>query len=239
MEASLSNQKIGQLVAQDYRLAAVFKNFQMDYCCGGDISIKEACQRDGVSEEELTGQLAEVMRAPKGEQIDFDRWPLDLLADYIEKTHHRYVRQQIPQIQALLKTIVEVHGEHEPHLAEIQNLFEGCAQAMTAHLAKEEIILFPFVREIAENPDAETLSQKDLSGPLAEMEEEHDGEGNRFKEISRITNAYTPPKDACPTYQQTYAMLKDFEDNLHQHVHLENNMLFPKTRQQLRQLLDQ
>lgn len=222
------NQNIGELVAADYRTAQVFKNHNIDFCCHGNRSIEEASAEKNLNSETLLEEIKNV-QATKNSGTDFRSWPLDLLADYVEKKHHRYVEQQIPVLKEYLEKINQVHRANHPELKEIQNLFNETGAELSAHMKKEELILFPLIRKLVvrgaknENPEP----GPSVSGPVKKMMEEHDSEGERFQKISEISDNYTPPTDACNTYRTTFALLKEFEDDLHEHIHLENNILFP------------
>lgn len=154
-----------------------------------------------------------------------------MLADYVEKTHHRYIEEKTPVLLAFLHKLCKVHGERHPELFEINRLFTESAQDLAAHLKKEELILFPFVRKMVnaritgkkfERPQFGTVEK-----PIEMMKHEHDTEGERFREIARLTNHYTAPADGCNTYRTAFLMLEEFEQDLHKHIHLENNILFP------------
>ena len=163
---------------------------------------------------------------------DYQSWPLDLLADYIEKKHHRYVQDKTLEIQPYLDKICRVHGEHHPELFEIKNEFNASAGELAAHMKKEELILFPFIRKMVkvkqENSNVEAANFGTVKNPIQMMMDEHTVEGNRFRRIEELSNNYTPPQDACNTYRVSFALLKEFEQDLHLHIHLENNILFPK-----------
>lgn len=227
----LDSQVIGDLVAQNYKTASVFKKFKIDFCCNGNRTISEACERKNLDAKVLINELNQTITNQE-QNIDFNNWELDLLADYIEKTHHRYVVSKIEEIKPFLNKVVRVHGEHNPELKEIELLFNQSAQELTQHMQKEEMVLFPFIR----NMISSKIEQKPLlfphfgsvENPIAMMKHEHQNEGERFEKIAELSNNYTPPLHACNTYRVTYALLKEFEDNLHQHIHLENNILFPK-----------
>jgi len=177
-------------------------------------------------------QLNTVLATKNDAGIDFKSWPLDLLADYIEKTHHRYVEEKIPVLLQFLDKLNKVHGERHPELFEINELFKGCAGELTQHMKKEELILFPFIKNMVKASINHQFIQEPSFGtvenPIAMMMEEHDAEGERFRKIVLLTNNYTVPSDACSTYRVTFAMLQEFEQDLHKHIHLENNILFPK-----------
>jgi regulator of cell morphogenesis and NO signaling len=227
----LEEQIIGELVAQNYKTASVFKKFKIDFCCNGNRTISEACERKKLDPSQLINELRNTIINVE-QNMDFNSWELDLLADYIEKTHHRYVLTKIEEIKPYLNKVTRVHGEHNPELKEIEILFNQSAQELSQHLQKEEMILFPFIRNMVNSK----MEEKPLffphfgtvENPIAMMKHEHQNEGERFEKIAELSNQYTPPSHACNTYRVTFALLKEFEDNLHQHIHLENNILFPK-----------
>ncbi|MEP0711001.1 iron-sulfur cluster repair di-iron protein [Algoriphagus sp.] len=230
---SLTKQAIiGELVAQDYRFATVFQKNKIDFCCQGNRTIEEACDKKNVSSEALLNELAEAVQTNNGSGTDFNSWPLDLLATYIEKKHHTYVEKRITEIKPLLAKIVKVHGAEHPELLEVEELFIGSAGELTAHMKKEEFVLFPFVKKLVAasegNSEVAPGHFGTVANPVAMMMEEHAAEGERFRKIAELTNDYTPPVGACTTYMVTFALLKEFEQDLHLHIHLENNILFPK-----------
>ena len=222
---------IGDFVAENFRTAEVFKKYNIDFCCKGGRTVEEACDKKKVSPEEIYKELEEVANR-KSEDIDFNSWPLDLLADYVEKTHHRYVEEKSAMLIPYLNKLCKVHGERHPELFEINELFIGSAQDLAAHMKKEELILFPFIKQMVEaKKNGEPLPAPrfgTVENPVAMMKHEHEAEGERFVKIAELTNNYEFPDDACGTYQVTYKMLEDFQNDLHKHIHLENNILFPK-----------
>lgn len=224
---------IGQIVADDYRTASVFKSYGIDFCCKGNRSISEACNQKGISEEALNKALKNATQQVKSGGPNYTNWSLDLLADYIEKKHHRYVRAKIPELKAYLEKLCKVHGQNHPELIETKELFSAAADELTSHMQKEEKILFPVVRAMAEaeingTPNIQRPPFGTVANPVNEMIHEHDTEGERFRKIAALTNDYTPPADACTTYRVAFALLEEFEEDLHLHIHLENNILFPK-----------
>ncbi|WP_426480133.1 iron-sulfur cluster repair di-iron protein [Chryseobacterium sp. R2ACT005] len=222
---------IGNMVAEDFRTAAIFKRHGIDFCCKGGRTIEEACSNKKLSPEKIYEEL-EALPKNEGSTIDFNSWPLDLLADYIEKTHHRYVEEKTPVLQAFLDKLCKVHGDRHPELFEINTLFNESAHDLAAHMKKEELILFPFVRNMMKAKISGTALPQPAFGtvenPVNMMQHEHTVEGERFRKIAEITDEYLPPADACNTYKVAFAMLQDFENDLHKHIHLENNILFPK-----------
>jgi regulator of cell morphogenesis and NO signaling len=221
---------VGQLVAQDYRLASIFKEAGIDFCCGGNRSIETICTEQDINSENLIKALRSASEQDKP-MVNYTGWPLDRLANYIERIHHRYVEQKTSEIKEHLNKIVLVHGQQHPELERIQELFLQASGELTLHMKKEELLLFPLIRKLMgakkESQEQTALSHK-ISQSVAQMEREHEREGDRFKEISQLSNHYTVPEDACTTYRLTYTMLREFEDDLHLHIHLENNLLFQK-----------
>ncbi|WP_109851329.1 iron-sulfur cluster repair di-iron protein [Aquimarina sp. AU58] len=229
---TLIKTKVGQFVAKDYRTATVFSKYGIDFCCRGDRTLEEVCNKNGIEVETLLENLNDVLTQKDDIVIDYQSWPLDLLADYIEKKHHRYVEEKIPILRQYLEKLCKVHGGRHPELLEIHTLFSEASGELAQHMKKEEIILFPFVRKMVKNLEQNHNVQPPHFGtvenPISMMMQEHDNEGVRFRKISGLSNNYTPPEDACNTYNVTFSMLEEFEKDLHLHIHLENNILFPK-----------
>jgi regulator of cell morphogenesis and NO signaling len=223
---------VGAVVAQDYRAAGIFERVGIDFCCSGNRTIEAACSEQQLSADALITELTNTVTDKKDDVTDYNSWPLDLLTDYIEQKHHRYVTAQIPVIQSMLEKIVRVHGGRHPELAEIQTNFDACAGELAVHMKKEELMLFPFIRKMVR---AIQSGNKDIAAPfgtvqnpIAMMMHDHDAEGERFRKIKELSNTYTAPADGCNTYRAAFATLKAFEEDLHLHIHLENNILFPK-----------
>ncbi len=235
---------IGELVAQDYRTASIFKNQGIDFCCNGNRTIADACEKKKIDSSPLIETLQQTVKQ-NGNTVatDYNAWPLDLLADYIEKKHHRYVEQKIQEITPFLHKVARVHGDRHPELPEVEQLFNESAGELTMHMKKEELVLFPIIRKMVKAQDAgEPMSRPafgTVQNPIAMMHHEHDTEGERFRKISQLTQNYTPPPDSCNTYRVTFALLKEFEEDLHMHIHLENNILFPKAIETEKALLQQ
>lgn len=226
------NQIIGELVAKDYRTASVFKKYSIDFCCQGNRTIEEACEKKNIDTKKVLEDLVAMMESKSESTTDYQSWPLDLLADYIEKKHHRYVQEKTIEIQPYLAKICKVHGERHPELLEINEEFNASAGELAAHMKKEELILFPFIRKMTqaklENIKVDAAHFGTVKNPIQMMMNEHTVEGHRFRKIEELSNNYTPPQDACNTYRVSFALLKEFEQDLHLHIHLENNILFPR-----------
>ncbi|MFD2541857.1 iron-sulfur cluster repair di-iron protein [Lacinutrix gracilariae] len=227
-----TQKQIGEYVADDFRTAAVFSKYKIDFCCNGNRTIDEACEKKRIDSNTLVDELETVLNSKTDQSIDYKSWPLDLLAEYIEKKHHRYVEEKIPVLRQFLDKLCRVHGANHPELFKVNELFTASAGELTAHMKKEELILFPFVKRMVkakiDNQAIQSPQFGTVENPIAMMMHEHDNEGERFREIAKLTNDYNPPVDACNTYKVTYAMLDEFEKDLHLHIHLENNILFPE-----------
>ncbi len=224
---------IGQLVAKDERLAAIFEKYGIDYCCHGDHTLADAVKLAGADVAAVKNEI-ELLAAKKegsAAAIDFTSWPLDLVADYIEKKHHRYVAAQSPVLQTYLEKLCRVHGLNHPELMEIRDLFNQSVGELAMHMKKEELMLFPVIRRMVQSAPASSSGQHDnapgIRAAIQKMTEEHEQEGERFSKIRALTNDYTVPADGCNTYRITMGLLHDFEKDLHRHIHIENNILFP------------
>lgn len=228
---NLLEQTLGEIVAKDYRIATIFEQKGLDFCCNGHLTLKEACTNHQIQEAEI---LTAIQSLPTNQspEMAFHTWPLDLLADYIEKKHHRYVENQIPIIQGYLEKICRVHGNQHPELNEIKLLFLQSAAELSAHMKKEELLLFPYIRKLVQHKESSQpkpqASFANIQNPIQVMMNEHSSEGKRFDKIALLSHEYTVPADGCTSYRICFAQLKDFEKDLHIHIHLENNILFPK-----------
>ena len=230
----INNQSIiGKIVAENYKAASVFKKYKIDFCCNGNRTIADASRKKQMDEGTLISELKEATSEKNQGEIDFKSFPLDLLADYIEKTHHRYIDSKIPEITPYLEKIVSVHGDNHTELFEVERLFKESAGDLSAHLRKEELMLFPYIRQLVKaqisGGKKPVTKMGDAAEYIALMEDDHNVEGERFRTISELTDNYNPPDDACNTYKVTFSLLQEFEENLHRHIHLENNILFPKS----------
>lgn len=228
----LQKTTVGEYVAKDFRTAALFSKYGIDFCCKGYRTIEEVCDKKTISVNELLHEIDTVLSTKNKSGFSFNSWPIDLLADFIEKKHHHYISEKTPILIEFLEKASQVHGGNHPELLEIKELFQDSAEELALHMKKEEQVLFPFIKKLVNALITDELMEEPHFGtvknPIAMMMHEHDAEGERFKKIAVLSNNYTPPADACPTYKTAYAMLQEFEKDLHKHIHLENNILFPK-----------
>lgn len=229
----LAERKVGRIVADNFRTAKVFTEYGIDFCCKGGVKLSDACEMRGLDTEKVIEELLQVFQT--ADSSDYLGMGMGELVDHIIKVHHKYVEDTIPALKFYLDKINRVHGDRHPELEEVKNQFFAAADALTVHMKKEEFILFPYIKAMEEAIKNDfPLSAPHfghIDNPIAMMEEEHDTEGERFRKISALTNKYNPPADACQTYRVAFAMLEEFENDLHTHIHLENNILFPVAQQ--------
>ncbi len=223
---------IGEMVVADYRKAEVFRKFGLDYCCGGKKSLEETCLKKGLDPQVVQLELDAVDSQMSDVQHDFDNCALDTLTTHIVAKHHQYVLDTLPILYELTAKVARVHGDRHPELVEIAQYFNAVAQELSQHMQKEEGILFPYINKmVAAHRDSAPMPMPvfgSIENPIRMMEAEHESAGGAMEEIRRLSDAFTPPADACTSYQVLFAKLFEFEQDLHQHVHLENNILFPK-----------
>lgn len=228
MTATL-DQTIREIVATDFRTAAVFQRYGLDFCCHGCRTVEQGCREAGVDAGAVLQELDTVLAAPATGAPAFASWPAPELVHYIVDKHHAFVREAIPVLLRHTGKIAEVHGERHPELIHIARLFERVAEEMTDHMAKEEQILFPYIVTLAEaGAEAPFAPFGTVRNPIRMMEAEHQFVGDAMAEMRQLTGGYTLPEDACTTYRVCFQELDAFEADLHVHVHLENNVLFPK-----------
>jgi regulator of cell morphogenesis and NO signaling len=230
MTTQLEDRTIGEIVAQDFRTAAVFHRFGIDFCCGGKRSVMDACRTAAVEMRTVLDSL-KALGPGTNAPDDVAHWSLNRLVAHIVDTHHAYIRSSAPTIEAYLEKLVKVHGARHPELARVAHVFAQMSRELIPHMMKEEHVLFPYIGELTRaTPGAPRLSPfGTVQNPIHMMEREHEEVGNEMRIIRELTNDFTPPADGCTTYRVCFAELQRFEEDLHRHVHLENNILFPKT----------
>ncbi|WP_114782771.1 iron-sulfur cluster repair di-iron protein [Botryobacter ruber] len=223
---------VGELVAKDYRKAQVFKKYGIDFCCGGKKSVAQVCEEKGVDQEQLEQELNATGQVSNARENDYSSWDLSFLADYIVNMHHKYVRESLPALYEYTTKLARVHGQRHPELVEIAKHFVNVANELEAHMPKEERVLFPYIKQLEEAKkrglQMDTPPFGSIQNPINMMEMEHENAGGELEAIRRLSSNYTVPADGCATYQVGFAKLKEFEEDLHRHIHLENNILFPK-----------
>src|SRR5690606_25685379 len=223
---------LGALAAKDLRKAEVFKKYGLDFSCGGKKTVKEACAEKGLDVTKVEQELQETDKVPASRPMPYDEWDLDFLSDYIVNVHHRYIRKNLPDIVTYAEKVMQVHNAEHPELIEINNLVKELSSELNAHIEKEEKGLFPLVKTLVnrsnDSSSLKTISSKDFQHFITLHEAEHESAGNEMEAIRKLSNNYALPDDACASYKLLFRMLDEFEEDLQLHIHLENNILFPK-----------
>lgn len=222
---------VGQLVTERPARSRVFESLGIDYCCGGKFPLADACEKRGLDASRVIDLLrlsdAED-REDEGGAIDPDSLSLTALADHIERVHHGYLRTELPRLDAITEKVSRVHGDREPRLGEVRRVFCVLRDEMNAHTQKEEQVLFPMIRQIDQNSGPKSFGCGSIANPIGQMEAEHDAAGDALATMRAATDGYTAPEWACNTYRAMLDGLAQLERDMHQHVHKENNVLFPK-----------
>ena len=225
---------VRKIAVENPAATRIFERFGIDYCCGGNQALEEACQRANVPLEEIIDSLEMEEETARAAQPvhDWQTEPLSELITHIKNTHHKYTREETIRLTALLKKVCSVHGKNHPELFQIQSTFVDLAQELATHLMKEEMVLFPYVvrmeEAVIQNEPLLPAPFGTVENPVAMMEHEHDSAGSALRSVRKASGDFTPPADACVSYQTLYQALAAFEADLHQHIHLENNILFPR-----------
>ncbi len=224
-----TSDKIGSIVAKFPKASEVFREYHIDFCCRGDRPLSVAIKEQNLNENEVLEKLNNsYQNAKKQGESDTDWWsvPLGQLADHIVNTHHVYLNEALPKAGLLVTKILRVHGTRHPELSQVHKLFHTLKLELEQHLITEENVLFPMIKEFEEAPSPANLEK--TINVIEDIEREHVGAGDMLKELSQITEEYTVPTDGCETFQSTYRLLHEIEGDIFQHIHLENNVLFPR-----------
>lgn len=223
---------VGEIVSKNFRTAQIFEKFGLDFCCGGKKTLSDACSKRGVDANEVIDELLKVNETGGSRQKDYFTWEIDFLIDYIIEVHHSYVSKSMPVIFAHSQKVAGAHGENHPEVNKIADYFSTIKDELEVHLMKEEKMLFPYIKKLVEikknNLEQQVPPFGAVMNPIKVMEAEHENAGLLFAEIKRLSNGYKAPEDACTTFKVLYQELNEFEQDLHTHIHLENNILHPK-----------
>ena len=224
---------VAEIVTENIKTAAIFKKHGIDFCCGGGISLEKVCKKNDLKYDVIASELSRAAEATQ-KAYHYDSWELSFLIDHIVNIHHTYVSDNISTIFQYANKVAKVHGHHYKEVIEINDLFLEVANELSSHMQKEEQILFPYIKQLVQaEKEGNSLGVPhfgSVKNPIAMMEEEHEMAGDIFKRIAKLSNNYTPPKEACNTFRALYSKLQEFEEDLHQHIHLENNILHPKAK---------
>ena len=225
---------VRELALENPSSTRVFESLGIDYCCGGNQSLGEACRSANLSVDQVLDSLNKVGEAelawhqPRDWQIE----PLATLMTHIQSTHHKYTKEEIARLGPLLEKVCSVHGKNHPELLEVREIFRNLAQELSAHMMKEEMILFPYIIRMEAAATRKEATARapfgSVGNPISMMEHEHDSAGNALRTMRNATKGYCAPAGSCISYQTLYKALAFFEADLHQHIHLENNILFPR-----------
>lgn len=227
----IKNTSVGNIVAENFSTAKIFRSFGIDFCCHGSNTLEEACRQADIKTDIVIETLLSNTDSINTD-IPFSSWPLDLLIDYILKIHHRGIRRNGPELLSLIKKVKDSHKNNHPELEELYNLVSDSLIDLENHLQKEENVLFPYLLELYEasekNIRIPAMHCGSIANPIKVMHLEHENEGNRYQRISELTNNFHTPDDGCNTYRLMLSELEAFVTNLYEHIHLENNILFPE-----------
>jgi len=226
MKNEIFSKTLAQIVSDNHKAAAVFEKYSLDFCCKGKRTLHAACEERDLPTETIAGELELVFNRNETGSVDFNKLTLARLADYIVSVHHAYTREALPQIFHYLQKVSFKHGDRHTELRQIFEKFSELKSEMEMHMQKEERVLFPRIKQLENAPEQHSAASIQI--PITVMEDEHDHAGNLIKEIRDLSSDYNPPADACTTYRLSFAALHAFEEDLHRHVHLENNILFPR-----------
>lgn len=222
-DMNYTSQTLASIVSNHYQTAALFEKFHLDFCCKGQQTLASACEQKGLDLNTVVQELEEMVNGDQQKNIPFADMKAEQLIQYILIHHHFFIKQTSPQILGYLEKINTKHGDRFPQMVRVLNLFRELSFELLSHMEKEEQILFPAINALEKN-QATLISFKPV---IEQMLAEHHEAGDLMDQIRVLTLDYTPPENTCTTFHLTLTMLKDFEANLHKHVHLENNHLFP------------
>lgn len=227
---------VGRIVTEHPFAAAVFEELGIDYCCGGNRPLDEACLRRKLDVRSVLDRIQERLDSDSTPDGRPDAMTLTALADHIEATHHAFLRRELPRIDSLIRKVVAAHGADDPRLQTVYRVFQGFAIELNSHMMKEEQILFPMIRTLETATTAPCFHCGSVANPIRVMMHEHDDAGDALKAMRELTDNYSPPQHACPTYVAMLDALRRLELEMHQHVHKENNILFPRAAERERQM---
>lgn len=222
------NDTVGSIVRDHPALSQLFEQAHVDYCCGGKQTLEAACRQRGIDPQTFLAQLEDFAVTAALPEVNLATLSLSELADHIERLHHAYLHSELPRLEKMVTKVAAVHGDKEPRLMQIRDIFLALSQELATHLMKEEQVLFPMIRQLESSQTLPVFYCGNLANPIGRMEFEHDEAGAALVQLRQLTNDYTPPDWACNTYRALLDAMQAFELDMHQHVHKENNVLFPR-----------
>lgn len=219
---------VGELVRAVPARSRIFENLGIDYCCGGKKPLAEVCQAKGLDPTTVVALLAALDETPSSIQVNPDSMSLTELCDHIERAHHDYLREELPRLDFMTRKVAAVHGDHEPRLHEVRLVFESFQTEIASHTQEEEAQVFPVIRKLESATEDKAALASTLKSSFSKLESEHEAAGAALERFADLTDRHTPPDWACNTFRAMYDALAKLERNMHQHVHKENNVLFPR-----------
>lgn len=219
---------VGSIVRDYPALSRLFEQAKVDYCCGGQRTLGEACRQRGLDPQRFLAQLEAYAASEIVPEVNLAALSLTELADHIERIHHAYLHEELPRLERIVTKVAAVHGDKEPRLKQMKDTFLALSAELTTHLMKEEQVLFPMIRQLEASDTLPGFHCGTVVNPISRMIVEHDGTGVALAQLRQLTDDFTPPEWACNTYRALFDALLTFEQDMHQHIHKENNVLFPQ-----------
>lgn len=219
---------VGEIVRAEPARSRIFENLGIDYCCGGKKPLAEACQAKGLDPATVVALLTALDDTPNSTQVNPDAMSLTQLCEHIQQVHHEYLREELPRLDFMTRKVAAVHGDHEPRLLDVRRTFEEFQSGMVAHTKEEDEVVFPAIRKLESGDGGRTTAEAELNALFDKLESEHENAGTALARFKELTDNYTPPEWACNTFRALYDGLAQLEKHTHQHVHQENNVLFPR-----------
>lgn len=231
-DSQLAETRVGKIVARQPKVARVFEKYQIDYCCRGNTTLADACAEKKVNCTDLIEEIEQIDKNGRLEsETDWNIASLTELADHIVAVHHQFLNAELPRITGLIAKVNKAHGDRRPELGKVAETFELMRGELESHMAKEENILFPAIRKMESHPGSTVFPFGSVANPISMMQHEHDDAGQALRRLRELTDDFTPPPDACPTYRVMLESLQNLELDLHLHIHKENNILFPRAKE--------
>lgn len=228
MSIITTERTVAEIVSEKLSRARVFELYGIDYCCGGKRPLGEICAERSLNADEIVQELKSADAAAPAEQVNFTEMQPGELCDEIVASHHDYLRRELPRLEPMIDKLAAKRGDVHPELPEVRDIYHAFEAEIFAHMMKEEQMLFPMIRQLADAESNPTLHCGSVTNPIRVMEMEHINAGDALAKMHELTSGYAPPEDACNTYQVMLAGLAELEENMHHHIHKENHILFPK-----------
>ncbi|MCK6610162.1 MAG: iron-sulfur cluster repair di-iron protein [Bacteroidia bacterium] len=224
---------VAEFIKQHPKAGPILTAAHIDYCCGGKQPLEQACAKSGIRLEDLIKRVEDSEQLKESVPFNqLEKLSASELCTYIENNHHHYLNNFFPQILPLTEKLINRHGPENPYLYEIHELMIGAAEELSVHMKKEELILFPAIKKMEQAVEAkqhlDAMHFGSIANPITMMESDHSQEGERLEKLSKITNNFVPPPQACNTWKTVYQMLEEFRNDMLNHVFSENHILFPK-----------